>query len=1226
MSRWHLPASAASPGSDDPAAASSPSAPEPGVSSAVATLSTGAKQPSSWRLPSVSRLRSVFESSPPSPTAAAAAQSSPSSSSSSSSPSSSPAGVGSSRIARAALQRSTVDVTAANRRSAAISTSTSFTPGASAASAASTSASTSASSAASATSPASPVDAVTGSTAATTERDTSSSSNGSSNGSTHSEAVEVQVEVEVEVKVAPVADASQAHDETKRQSKTADADEPAAATAAAAANEQIGDNLYDVLRAADAAAAQSPPAQGHGGKDERDSATDANGGGNSASAVKQDAQVDGEATQIVNSDNDTYTQPNKQNRQQAAEQPDDTYTVLTPPAPHPIAQADNEEVASMRSELAALRLEVQSVHLLKREITELHSTASSLREYVVRLREQYKADMAAVRASFSNTATDDGQVYAVAQPSIRSPVDRASDSVDFSMHVYEASSSVSQTNGSAIYLTNARAPRESIAEVNNLLDEIERRVEVPIAPSVQSAAGLAKPAPALFGQANSMGVPTISANTSSFAALNAFASPAALAAQPNALGLSGNAVDEQTLAAPAAPPPALRSNPSLRQTRISPAQQLNIMDPEELRQQQLKQAQRIHSIRELHMSVSGPALNGIFSGSLARNNAKPENGIAIKVTGDTDDASVEPVAERVTSVIPTTTTSTTFVNEVHKTGYMTKQGGANKNWKRRWFVLTETQLKYFKTSDCIIDDDSDLLGQIDLNEISCVESATNKRSFCFKLVTPDRTYFISCESDAEAAEWMSAISLCMQSTRQSNVEAFKEAVYAEPDAAGPEIVLSDAGVVVKGYLTKQGGGIKSWKKRWFVLGKESLENVLYYKDDKERELMGGIRLTDCTGPDAVYLGAVDRFQNNFPFEIRTSKRIYYLAASNAKELDVWFSAFRDALTVLLLQRRLISPTLEGDTSGDDLDEQHNLADARKSIRGPPSPLMPSLSPSSTSSLPALPAQTPLVDLLDGTETDDAMMLKLSRSAYLSKKGGGHSVGTSKGWKRRWFVLREQQFPQRVMQLLHHNQYLKTPVIDVFGLLFYYRTDKEKELMGVIDLAECSGVSEAKSKGHEFVFQIVTADRTYLLSAESEQSRRDWIQLLSTIRLQVKGHRERHQLSSAGKEPEVAGTISAGRIGTSTKAIPQLHPATAGARPTSPAPVSPTSPPALQQAGNPFPESPEPEPLASQRANVAHSDTEDEEDGAYATIPNLSQFSRDRSVSADSEGAMDSQSP
>jgi hypothetical protein len=54
-------------------------------------------------------------------------------------------------------------------------------------------------------------------------------------------------------------------------------------------------------------------------------------------------------------------------------------------------------------------------------------------------------------------------------------------------------------------------------------------------------------------------------------------------------------------------------------------------------------------------------------------------------------------------------------------------------------------------------------------------------------------------------------------------------------------------VLREGYLTKQGGRIRSWKKRWFVL--LDAQVVLYYKDkpaDSKTMAQGGLSIVKCS--------------------------------------------------------------------------------------------------------------------------------------------------------------------------------------------------------------------------------------------------------------------------------------------------------------------------------------------------------------------------------------------
>ena len=85
-------------------------------------------------------------------------------------------------------------------------------------------------------------------------------------------------------------------------------------------------------------------------------------------------------------------------------------------------------------------------------------------------------------------------------------------------------------------------------------------------------------------------------------------------------------------------------------------------------------------------------------------------------------------------------------------GWATKQGGRIKTWKRRWFVLTLTDLEYFKSPG------QKLMGSIQLNDISNVDiNKTVSKPFPFQLVTKDRTYIISADNEMDRKQWMQSI-------------------------------------------------------------------------------------------------------------------------------------------------------------------------------------------------------------------------------------------------------------------------------------------------------------------------------------------------------------------------------------------------------------------------------------------------------------------------------------
>jgi len=85
----------------------------------------------------------------------------------------------------------------------------------------------------------------------------------------------------------------------------------------------------------------------------------------------------------------------------------------------------------------------------------------------------------------------------------------------------------------------------------------------------------------------------------------------------------------------------------------------------------------------------------------------------------------------------------------------------------------------------------------------------------------------------------------------------------------------------EGYLVKEGYNVKNWKKRWFVLGKETLT---YYRNQKSlKKVQGVISLRDisCVEISAQYKKKQDVLL------ITTPRRTYYALADNRALLDEW---------------------------------------------------------------------------------------------------------------------------------------------------------------------------------------------------------------------------------------------------------------------------------------------------------------------------------------------------
>ncbi|KAI8826794.1 uncharacterized protein EV422DRAFT_485807, partial [Fimicolochytrium jonesii] len=76
------------------------------------------------------------------------------------------------------------------------------------------------------------------------------------------------------------------------------------------------------------------------------------------------------------------------------------------------------------------------------------------------------------------------------------------------------------------------------------------------------------------------------------------------------------------------------------------------------------------------------------------------------------------------------------------------------------------------------------------------------------------------------------------------------------------------------------------------------------------------------------------------------------------------------------------------------------------------------------------------------------------------------------WKNRWFVLR----PSR---------------------LAYYHSEKEYELLKIIDLHDIHAIAEVELKKRSNVFGIVTRGRTFYVQAETTESMQDWMRAIGS---------------------------------------------------------------------------------------------------------------------------------
>ena len=85
----------------------------------------------------------------------------------------------------------------------------------------------------------------------------------------------------------------------------------------------------------------------------------------------------------------------------------------------------------------------------------------------------------------------------------------------------------------------------------------------------------------------------------------------------------------------------------------------------------------------------------------------------------------------------------TFFNP-DREGWLWKQGGRYKSWKRRWFILNDNCLYYFEFTT-----DKEPRGIIPLENIRVREVPDRSKPHCFELYSADNEVIKACKTDSE---------------------------------------------------------------------------------------------------------------------------------------------------------------------------------------------------------------------------------------------------------------------------------------------------------------------------------------------------------------------------------------------------------------------------------------------------------------------------------------------
>jgi len=176
------------------------------------------------------------------------------------------------------------------------------------------------------------------------------------------------------------------------------------------------------------------------------------------------------------------------------------------------------------------------------------------------------------------------------------------------------------------------------------------------------------------------------------------------------------------------------------------------------------------------------ALSSLVSNSKAREIIRKESGVELLMAASKNFPNVETIQKYVADSISAISDASTESEDednvpstptevkpspqnltIIRKGFLTKQGGRIKTWKKRWFVLDSSKLTYYKETQ-----ETHPLGTINLQKCEGVLEDTTTKKFCFMVVTNPRTYKILAPSRHEMAEWIVSIKNVIQELTSSN--------------------------------------------------------------------------------------------------------------------------------------------------------------------------------------------------------------------------------------------------------------------------------------------------------------------------------------------------------------------------------------------------------------------------------------------------------------------------
>lgn len=98
-----------------------------------------------------------------------------------------------------------------------------------------------------------------------------------------------------------------------------------------------------------------------------------------------------------------------------------------------------------------------------------------------------------------------------------------------------------------------------------------------------------------------------------------------------------------------------------------------------------------------------------------------------------------------------------FWHGAERAGWLEKQGELLPNWRRRWFVLKQGKIFWFKSDS--VSPESQPRGVIEVNRCLSIKGAEDvlNKPHAFEISTIDNNMFFIADSDKDKEDWINAV-------------------------------------------------------------------------------------------------------------------------------------------------------------------------------------------------------------------------------------------------------------------------------------------------------------------------------------------------------------------------------------------------------------------------------------------------------------------------------------